>query len=71
MLSSYEKNTYKRAMHDIINPLSVIYGSLYVIQLQHPEVLNYKYWSETMEDLEALKALLASYSYSSEPKSNT
>lgn len=70
MLSSYEKDTYKRAIHDIVNPISVIYGSLYVIQLQHPEVLNYKYWSETMTDLEDLKSLLNTYS-SSEPKSNT
>ena len=70
MLSSYEIDTYKRAIHDIVNPISVIYGSLYVIQLQHPEVLNYKYWSETMTDLEDLKSLLNTYS-SSEPKSNT
>lgn len=70
MLSSYEKNTYKRAIHDIVNPISVIYGSLYVIQLQHPEVLDYKYWNETMSDLEELKSLLNTYS-SSEPKSNT
>lgn len=70
MLSSYEKNTYKRAIHDIANPISVIYSSLYVIQLQHPEVLDYKYWSETMADLEDLKSLLNTYS-SSDPKSKT
>ncbi len=58
MLSSHEKNTLNRIIHDISNPLSVIYSSLYVIQMQHPEISEYKYWKETLSDIEELKLLL-------------
>lgn len=58
MLSPSEKNTLSRLIHDINNPLSVIYSSLYMIQLQHPEISDYKYWKETLSDLEELKVLL-------------
>ncbi len=70
MLSSYGQATYKRALHDLTNSLSVIYGSMCVIQLQHPEVCDYKYWSETMTDLETVKETLINYS-SAFPKENT
>ena len=58
MLSSHEKESLSRIIHDISNPLSVIYSSLHVIQMQHPEVSKYKYWEETLADIEELKLLL-------------
>ena len=64
MLSYDEKNTLKRVLHDITNPISVIYSSLYVIQMQHPEVCNYKYWKETLADLEELRTQLQNHSVS-------
>ncbi len=64
MLSSYEKDTLTRIIHDISNPLSVIYSSLYVIQMQHPEISEYKYWKETLSDIEELKSLLQKQSQS-------
>lgn len=64
MLSSHEKGTLNRIIHDISNPLSVIYSSLYVIQMQHPEISEYKYWKETLSDIEELKLLLQKQSQS-------
>lgn len=58
MLSPSDKTTLTRVIHDISNPLSVIYSSLYVIQMQHPEISEYKYWKETLSDIEELKLLL-------------
>ena len=72
MLSSCEKTTLSRLIHDINNPLSVIYSSLYMIQLQHPEVTGYKYWNETISDLEELKVLLQKqYQFASDINVNT
>lgn len=65
MLSLNEEKSISRIIHDINNPLSVIYGSLYVIQMQHPEVINFKYWKETMDDLEELRLILQKHPYAS------
>lgn len=64
MLSYDEKTTLVHILHDITNPLAVIYSSLYVIQMQHPEVSEFKYWNETLADLEELKGLLQHQSHS-------
>ncbi len=64
MISYDEKMTLVHILHDITNPLAVIYSSLYVIQMQHPEVSEFKYWNETLADLEELKALLQHQSHS-------
>ncbi|NLG03861.1 MAG: hypothetical protein GX567_08565 [Clostridia bacterium] len=65
MLSVHDANSVTRIIHDINNPLSVIYSSLYVIQMQHPEVTDFKYWKETMHDLEELRKILHEHPYAS------
>lgn len=64
MLQLNEQDTLTRIIHNINNPLSVIYSSLYVIQIQHPEISEYKYWKETLSDIEELKLLLQQQSQS-------
>lgn len=44
--------------HEIRNPLTLIYSSLQLIQSQHPEVKEFKYWQEIMLDVEFLRKLL-------------
>ena len=44
--------------HEIRNPLTLIYSSLQLIQSQHPEVKEFKYWQEILIDVEYLRKLL-------------
>lgn len=52
-----------KAAHEIRNPLTLISSSLQLIQAQHPEVTNFKYWTETIDDLYFLKRLLSDLSF--------
>lgn len=65
MNCSRELSQYQKAIHDIMNPVSAIYASLCVIEMQNPEVKNMKYWKDTMQDMEDLKELLVHYSLDS------
>lgn len=44
--------------HELRNPLTLIYSSLQLVQSQHPEVKEFKYWQEIMLDVEYLRKLL-------------
>lgn len=68
MLSITDQDTLVKLIHDLKNPISVIYSSLHLIEYQHPEVKNYQYWNDTMNDLEKLKLFLQNYTFI---KSNT
>ncbi len=48
--------------HEIRNPLTLIYSSLQLIQSQHPEVKEFKYWNEILLDVEYLRKLLSDMS---------
>lgn len=47
-----------KMFHEIKNPLTFINSSLQLIQEEHPEVLDFRFWSQTMEDIKNLRGLL-------------
>ena len=47
-----------KMFHEIKNPLTFINSSLQLIQEEHPEVLDFRFWSQTMEDIKNLRSLL-------------
>lgn len=44
--------------HEIRNPLTLVYSTLQLIESQHPEVLNFRYWSDLRNDVAYMKLLL-------------
>lgn len=57
--------TVAKITHEIRNPLTLIYSSLQLMESMHPEIREFPYWSQTLEDMEELNQLLndlASYS---------
>ena len=44
--------------HELRNPLTSVYSTLQLIQTQHPEVKDYKYWSNLIGDIEYMNELL-------------
>lgn len=44
--------------HEIRNPLTLVYSTLQLIESAHPEVLDFKYWSDMHTDIEYMKQLL-------------
>ncbi len=44
--------------HELRNPLTSAYSTVQLIEMQHPEVQNFKYWSSISEDLEYMNALI-------------
>ncbi len=49
---------YQRLFHEIKNVISVIGSSLQLIQKQHPEVMEFSYWKDTMADVSNLQSLI-------------
>ena len=47
-----------KIFHEIRNPLTLINSSLQLIQDEHPEVKDFQYWNQTMEDIKNLRVLL-------------
>lgn len=57
--------TIAKITHEIRNPLTLISSSLQLLEAMHPEIREFPYWSQTLEDVEDLNQLLndlASYS---------
>jgi len=50
--------TISKVIHEIRNPLTYISSSLQLIQRQHPEVKDFRFWSQTLEDVRFLGDLL-------------
>lgn len=48
--------------HELRNPLTSVYSSLQLIEMQHPEVKDFKYWSNLAYDLEYMNQLLNEFS---------
>lgn len=44
--------------HEIRNPLTLIYSTLQLIEIRHPEVLSFEHWDDLHQDLEYLVQLL-------------
>lgn len=48
--------------HELRNPLTSVYSTVQLIEMQHPEVKDYKYWSNLSQDLEYMNQLLTELS---------
>ena len=48
--------------HELRNPLTTVYSTVQLIELQHPEVKDFKYWSNLAHDLEYMNQLLTELS---------
>lgn len=48
--------------HELRNPLTTVYSTVQLIEVQHPEVKNFKYWSNLARDLEYMSRLLTDLS---------
>ena len=47
-----------KMFHEIKNPLALINSSLQLIERDHPEVLDFRFWNQTMEDIKNLRKLI-------------
>lgn len=47
-----------KMFHEIKNPLTFIYSSLQLIEDEHPEVCDFRFWNRTVEDTKNLCRLL-------------
>ena len=48
--------------HELRNPLTSMYSALQIIEMQHPEVREFKYWSGLTHDVEYMNELLNQFS---------
>ena len=67
LLASHQM-TISTISHEIRNPLTLVYSTLQLIESQHPEVKNFRYWSDMKHDVDYMKLLLeelSSYNNSS------
>ncbi|MDD2978895.1 MAG: HAMP domain-containing sensor histidine kinase [Hespellia sp.] len=44
--------------HEIRNPLTLVFSSLQMMEMQHPEVKNFAHWEQTLSDVEFMCQLL-------------
>ena len=47
-----------KMFHEIKNPLALINSSLQLIERDHPEVKDFRFWNQTMEDIQNLRKLI-------------
>ncbi len=50
--------TLSKIFHEIKNPLTLISCSLQLIEDEHPEVKDFRFWNQTLEDVRGLRILL-------------
>ena len=48
--------------HELRNPLTTLYSTVQLIEFQHPEVKNFKYWSNLNSDIEYIEELIKGFS---------
>ena len=48
--------------HELRNPLTSVYSTIQLIEMRHPEVQEFKYWSTIGEDLEYMNELITELS---------
>ena len=48
--------------HELRNPLTTLYSTVQFIEFQHPEVKNFKYWSNLSADIEYMEQLIGQLS---------
>ena len=47
-----------KMFHEIKNPLTLINSSLQLIESEHPEVKDFRFWNQTIKDLQNLRILI-------------
>lgn len=57
-MTSGESLELSKMFHEIKNPLTLINSSLQLIESEHPEVLDFRFWTQTMEDIKNLRTLV-------------
>lgn len=55
---SEESLELSKMFHEIKNPLALINSSLQLIESDHPEVKTFRFWNQTMKDLQGLRQLI-------------
>ena len=50
--------TVSKITHEIRNPLTLINSSLQLIESMHPEVKDFQFWSQILEDMAYVNQLL-------------
>lgn len=53
-----QQTTLSMVCHEIRNPLTLIYSTLQLIESQHPEVTDFRYWPSLRQDLDYMVLLL-------------
>ena len=48
--------------HEVRNPLTLVFSSLQIMQIQHPEVKDFPHWEQTLNDIEFICQLLTELS---------
>lgn len=48
--------------HELRNPLTSVYSTLQLLEMKHPEVKDFKYWSSLIYDVEYMNQLLNEFS---------
>ncbi len=56
--STVDSLELSKMFHEIKNPLTLINSSLQLIQEEHPEVREFRFWNQALEDLKGLRKLL-------------
>lgn len=57
VIDTYQFNICKFS-HELRNPITLVNSSLQLIESQHPEVKTFKFWNETMADIQYVRSLL-------------
>lgn len=57
-LEEQHRFTLSRISHEIRNPVTLINSFLQLIEVQHPEVIEFEYWNQIQENMIFLKGLL-------------
>ena len=60
--------TVAKITHEIRNPLTLINSSLQLIESMHPEVKDFQFWSQTLEDVSYVNQLLEDLSIYSDKR---
>ncbi len=60
---SEQKLAISQISHEIRNPVTLIHSSLQLIEKEHPEVCDFAFWKETMQDMQYLIRLLEEVSH--------
>ena len=58
---TFDKDTefmLSKFSHELRNPLTTLYSTIQFLELKHPEVKNFQYWSSLAQDIEYINLLI-------------